>query len=252
MAIPPEGTFSYTGVVPDRHIQASGEWQLRGSAAESSASRAGITQVRLVGPNPSLLITDTDVPPGIRASPYTGYSRPKVPMSRLTFRAGHRDSANIAEFSFCVDQALTRSWQVGDVLHVVRTANAGLGLSIARGNRLVAAVGAVTAVMCHDVSISTPRDAINEAERVFRRLDPEFEFHEWPIEIHIGSETRVLYHGRVRLGGYEVFVEHGAYPGVPGVSECAALSLVGSCPETPAIFSAQLMEYEDLSTMVRW
>lgn len=252
MAIPPEATFRYTGVVPDRHLQASGAWQLREFGAESSAGRASVSQTRLVGPNPSLLITEADVPPGIRVSPHTGYSRPKVPTSRLTFRAGHRDSANIAEFSFCVDQALTRSWQAGDVLHVARTANAGLGLSIARGTRLVAAIGAVTAVPCHDVSISEPRDAINEAERVFRRLDPEFEFRERPIEIHVGSETRVLYRGRMRLGGYELFVEHGAHPGLPGVSECAALSLVGSCPETPAIFSAQLMEYQDLSTMVRW
>jgi hypothetical protein len=158
----------------------------------------------------------------------------------------------VAAFSFCVDRALTRSWRGGDVLHVARTACGGLGLSVVRGNRLIAAVGAVTSLPYDGLTIRIPWDAIREAEGAFSRLDPGFEFPELPIEVQIESERRVLYRGRPRIGGYQVFVEHGFYPGTPGVSECAAIALVGSCPDTAAVCSAQLMEHAELSELVRW
>jgi hypothetical protein len=253
MAIPLSGTFSYTGIVPEEHVQSSGRWQLRDdSGAASSPGGDQLIHSRLVGLQPSLQITDVGIAPDGRVSPYTGNVRPKVLLSRLTLRASTRDRASVTAFSFCVDQALARSWRVGDVLHVARTASGGLGLSVVRGNRLIAAIGAVTAVPHGGLSIRIPWGAIREAEGVFTRLDSRFRFSELPIEFHIESERRVLYRGRPRIGGYEVFVEHGFYPGIPGVDECAALSLVGSCPEVPAICSAQLLEYGDFSQMVRW
>ena len=100
--------------------------------------------------------------------------------------------------------------------------------------------------------MSIPHDAIREAELAFRRLDTRFEFPELPIEVQVGSEKRVLYRGRPRMAGYDVFVEHGFYPGTPGTDECAALSLNGGCPETAAISSAQLLEYSDLLEIGRW
>lgn len=252
MAISLAGTFKYTGVVPDGERQVSGDWELRdASGADSSTSDAPRSGDRLVGWWPSLQITDAGIPPGVRASPLTGHSRPKVPCSRLTLRAAGRERASVAAFSFCVDQALTRSWRAGDVLHVVRTSRGGLGLSVVRGSRLVAACGAVTAVPTGELTIRFPLEAIRDAERAFSRLDPKFTFRELPIEIGLGAETRVLYSARPRIGDYEVFVEHGLYPGWPG-AECAAVSLVGSCPDTAAIASAQLLEYPDLCEMVAW
>src|SRR5207249_176360 len=100
--------------------------------------------------------------------------------------------------------------------------------------------------------VRIPSDVIREAELVFSRLDPQFEFSELPIEIRVDSEKRVLHRGRPHIAGYEVFVEHGFYPGTPGTAECAAISLVGGCPATAAICSAQLLEYADLSESVRW
>jgi hypothetical protein len=253
MAIPRAGTFEYVGVVPDRQGQYSGEWELRDeSGAEASTGADRLCHDRLVGLRPSLQITDLGMTPDVRASPFTGHSRPKVLLSRLTLRAATNERASVAAFSFCVDQALTRSWRVGDVLHVARTSGGGLGLSVVRGNRVIAAIGAVTAVPNGELTIRFPSEAIREAARVFSRLDPRFKFRELPIEIRLGAETLVLYSGRPRIGEYEVFVEHGCYPGFPWVSECAAVSLVGSCPDTAAIASAQLLEYSDLSEMVRW
>jgi hypothetical protein len=252
MAIPLAGTFRYAGVVPEGQVQSSGRWQLRDESGAESSTGGDLIRSRLVGLQPSLQITDAGVTPDARVSPYTGNVSPKVLLSRLTLRARARDRATVAAFSFCVDQALTRSWQAGDVLHVARTACGGLGLSVVRGDRLLTAIGAVTAVPHDGLTIRIPRDAIREAEGAFTRLDPKFEFPELPIEIHSESERRVLYRGRPRIDGYEVFVEHGFYPGLPGVDECAALALVGSCPETAAICSAQLLEYGGLSESVRW
>lgn len=251
--IPLSGTFRYTGIVPEEHVQSSGQWQLRDeSGAASSTGSDQLIHNRLVGLQPWLQITDVGLAPDGRVSPYTGNVRPKVLLSRLTLRAHTKDRASVAAFSFCIDQALARSWRAGDVLHVARTATGGLGLSVVRGNRIITAIGAVTAVPDDGLSIRIPWDAIGEAEGVFSRLDSRFKFPELPIEFYIESERRVLYRGRPRIGGYEVFVEHGFYPGIPGVAECAALSLVGSCPDAAAICSAQLLEYADFSQVIRW
>ena len=254
MSIPPAGTFEYAGVVPEDKNRFPGQWRLIDqSGAGSFASGDSLIDDRLVGLQPLIDITDAGLTPDVRLSPFTGSGRPKVLLSRLTLRADSKDRATIAAFSFCVDRALISSFRPGDVLHVTRTACGGLGLSVIREGRLLAAVGAVTAVpLGESVRVRIPADVIQEAERAFSRLDSTFEFPEFPLEVHVASERRVLFRGRPRIGGYEVFVEHGYYPGTPGTDECAALSLVGGCPGTAAICSAQLLEYSDLCKMVRW
>ncbi len=253
MVMPASGTFQYSGIVPENPARSDGRWEMHDeSGAESSSGSDRLKHNRLVGLQPSLQITDVGLCPDVRSSPYTGIVHPKVLLSRLTLRAATKERATLAAFSFCVDQALTRSWRVGDVLNVVRDACGGLGLSVVRSNRLITAIGAVTAVPHNGLTIRIPSDAIREAEGVFSRLDPTFRFPELPIEVAIGSERRVLYRGRPRIGDYEVFVEHGFYPGLPGTSECAALFLVGIGGGTAAICSAQILEYTDLSQLVRW
>jgi hypothetical protein len=254
MAISQAGTFDYTGVIPGDGQPSAGRWPLRDRSDESpSAGRDPLTQDRLVGLRPSLEIVDAGVTPEVRVSPYTGIVRPKVSLSRLILRADDTIRATVAGFSFCVDRALTRSWRAGDVLHVSRTSCGGLGLSVVRGDRLLVAIGAVTSVPQGGlVDIRTPWDVVREAEAVFRRLDPRFVFHELPLAVRVGSETCVMYRGRPRMSGYEEFIEHGFYTGTPGTSECAALALIGGCPDTAAISSAQLLEYPDLSDLLRW
>lgn len=250
MVMPPSGTFQYAGVVPE----GSGTWRLTDkSGAASSEHGDSLFDNRLVGLQPSLKIIDAGLTPDVRTSPFTGSVRPQVLLSRMTLRADGKDRASVAAFSFCVDQALTNAFRPGDVLYIASTACGGLGLSVVRGGRLVAAVGAVTAVPHGEsVSVRIPSDVIREAELVFSKLDSRFEFPELPIEVRVGSERRVLYRGRPRIAGYEVFVEHGFYPGTPGTAECAALSLMGSCPDTAVTCSAQLLEYSDLSELIHW
>jgi hypothetical protein len=140
-----------------------------------------------------------------------------------------------------------------DRLCMTRTACGGLALSIIRDGQLVAAAGAVSAVPLGEfVHVRTPIDTIREAEEVLRKHDPEFEFGHMPVEIRIGEQTRLLYGARPRIDSYEVFVEHGFYSGLPGTDECVAISLIGTCPDVPAIASAQLLDFPDALEIVRW
>jgi hypothetical protein len=254
MAIPPCGTFAYVGVIPDTSNPDAGRWPLRdASGAPSKSTGDSLFDDRLVGLHPSLEIEDAGLVPDVRVSPHTGTVRPTVSLSQVTLRASVKHRATVAAFSFCMDRALAASFRSGDVVHLARTSCGGLGLSLLRGTRLIAAIGAVTAVPLGEcVRTALPADAINESERVFSRLDPEFAFREFPIDIQINSQRRILYRGRPSIAGYEVFVEHGFYPGEPGTDECVSIALIGHCPDVAAICSAQLLEYEDLHDFIDW
>jgi hypothetical protein len=252
MAIPLGGRFEYVGVVPGP--ETTGPWQLHDpSAAPSPPLPDPVSDFRLVGFHPVLEMADAGVTPGIEKSPLTGTVRPKVLLSRLTLRAIEEDRASVAAFSFCIDSILLKAFRPGDTLHLARTGSGGLGMSLIRDGRLVFAIGAVDAVPHGNmVSVGHPDEAINEALRVFRRIDPEFMFREVPLELRIGSTRRILYRGRPRIGDYNVFIEHGAIWGIPGTDACAAIALTPGCPEVGAIASALLLEYSELSTMERW
>ena len=252
MAIAPCGTFSYVGIVPGP--ETPGPWPMHDhSAAPASPLRGPVSDDRLVGLEPLLEISDAGITPEITRSPFTGTVRPRVSLSRLTLRANGQDRATAAAFSFCIDRILLNAFRPGDSLHMARTARGGLGLSLIRDGRLVVAIGAVDAVP-HGSTVSAryPAEAINEAHHIFRKIDPEFRFREFPLELRIGSDRRVLYSGRPRIGDYNVFLEHGSYGGLPGADACAAISLTPGCPETAAIASALLLECADLSAIERW
>jgi hypothetical protein len=168
-------------------------------------------------------------------------------------RAEGNAHASVASFSFCVDQELTNVLSPADRLFLSRTGCGGIGLSIVRSGALVAGVGAVSAVsLGQHVSVRIPHDLVRKAATTFTTLDPHFAFPEWPVDIRIGRLRRLIYRGRPQVGDYAVFLEHGFYPGLPGTNECASISPIGGCPEVPAIASAQLLEYGDLSDTVPW
>src|SRR5262245_483727 len=75
-----------------------------------------------------------------------------------------------------------------------------------------------------------------------RRQDPEYRQAEHPVDVSIGETSRILHGGRVTLAGYEVFVVHGAIPGLPGVDECLSLALVGVAPDSAAPLTALLLD----------
>jgi hypothetical protein len=126
-------------------------------------------------------------------------------------------------------------------------------MSVVREGRLIFAVGDVTAVSLGDTArVSLPHDLIRAAEEAFQGRDPQFHLLEKPVQVEVDGLTRILYRGRLRMGAYNVWIEHGAFPGMPGEGPCLAISLAQECPDGPAIASAQLMDYPDPLEIIRW
>jgi hypothetical protein len=118
------------------------------------------------------------------------------------------------------------------------------------------AVGAITSVpLGEDVVVRIPRDLIAEAEAVFKRRDPSFEFAEYPLEITVDGETlwelgSFVAHGfssgPERPSAYEIAVDHGPISGIPGTDESALIFRRGLCSAPGAHASAQLLAADGL------
>lgn len=250
MAIPPCGTFEYVLVVPS--LGSHGPWSLQlGKPIQLTGD--DLRDDRLVGHSPFLTVSEAGIAEVVGVSPITKVPSPRVLRSRLTLTARSKERAIAKSATFHVDQALLAAVSAGDMIHLARTRCGGLGLSIVRDGQLVAAAGVASSVpLGRTAHVRIPREAIAEAELVLKKSDPAFEFHELPVEVRLEETVRLLYRGRIHVGCYEVFVEHGYYPGVPGTEECVALALVPACPDVAAISSAQLMDHNDALAIERW
>ena len=242
----PCGTFRYFAIVPaEPWNERSSPWPVQ---LAEKIDEIGNKQrdSRLTGFSPCLEITD-----GGR-TPNPSVSRPSVFRSRLTLIASARKNSSVSSASFYVAKDLISRFKPGDMLHMTRTSCARLGLSLLREGRLVFAVGAVSKVpLGDDVQAAAPRACVREAESVFRKVDPKFQFRELPLQISTGGHLRILFRGPHGLGQYAIWVEHGYLPGLPGEDECAAIALEGACGATTASATAQLLNGGEIE-MVSW
>jgi len=244
--MPPCGTFHYfaivSGKLPDKR---SSPWSVQ-LAETVDENGDELHDARLTGLSPYLEITDGG------PTPSPSVSRPSVLRSRLTLTASSRRNSTVSSASFYVDRDLTSIFEPEDRLHMARTSCGGLGLSLLRNGQLVFAVGAISSVpFGNDVQAGTPRDLVREAETAFKKRDPEFRFREFPVQISIRGRSRIMFRGWEKLESYDIWLEHGFLPGIPGTDECAAVALEGACGAVPATASAQLLNGCELE-MVRW
>jgi len=247
--MPAAGTFDYVAVVPDDANDGIFVCQAE-SHEDVPLTGSALADERLVGLKLTLAVADAGL------TPENDKGLPWVLRARVTLTASSPERATVAQASFYIDRALARRMLPGDVIHLGRTSCAGLGLAIVRSGELVAAVGAVTKVPLGDrVTARAPRDLSDDAEVVFRRRDPEFEFTRLPIEVIVGGRSAILDRGRRTLGDYEIDVIHGFIPGVPGIDESAAIWRKGLCTSVAADASAKLMDQRedgDPLSLVRW
>jgi hypothetical protein len=76
----------------------------------------------------------------------------------------------VAEASFYIDKTLTDCTKTENQMHLARDAFCGLGFSVPRDGKLVAAAGALTAVpLGNSVEVGIPLDLISTAESVFQK-----------------------------------------------------------------------------------
>ncbi len=243
--MPPAGTFDYVTTIPEKPAGSLCEWEVR---LRSPVKQTGsdVSDRRLVGYAPRLRITDAGL------TPDPGPRRPSVMRSQITLTAPGPQNATVSAMSFHVDRDLISLLEPGDDLHMSRTKCAGLGLSILRGGKLLAAVGAVTAVpLGDDFQAYLPFRLLEKASAVFAKADPEFEFGEMPIEFAHQKQRRILFHQSCQLGQYAVFMWHGFLPGMPGTNESAAICQAPRQVPAFASLSAQLLE-ADPAKLTRW
>lgn len=233
--IHPSGIFDCVATVPN--------WSGDGPFSCATRSRVPIVQTgtvlqRVVGPASELRVTDAGLTPD--ASP----TRPRVLRSCLTLTAPNHSGGTNTTATFHVDRALIGSVRSGDEVHISRTANAAIGLSILRDGELLAAVGAITAVpLGRGIAASIPRDLIEAAEAVFRQRAPAFAFRELPLEVTVHGKHSVFFQGGGSIGAYAVSVSRGCYPhGEPSIQESAAIWNTRLCPDVVAVASAMLMD----------
>src|SRR5687768_5263527 len=124
------GTFHYAGIVPDTtEARESGRWKLKDQS--NAAPRTDVIpdewkrlrDNRLVGLEPTL----------------------RISAPRLRLEAVGQRFAMVHSASFDLDRSLIETFQGGDVLTLVRTQPADVGVSLLRRGELVVAIGAITA-----------------------------------------------------------------------------------------------------------
>jgi len=138
---------------------------------------------------------------------------------RLVLVAGGHLHSRLRNFSFAIGDAVSLSARPGDQLYVVRTGCGGIGISLLRENRLVLAIGAVTAVPLGinvDIVISPKGGTLFDKSPADPRLD-----------FNVDGETMVLSErGLTRIGDYQIYIEHSWEDGIPGINECVSISRV--------------------------
>ena len=239
MAIAPQGTFDYVGSIPERRPDGTIVCPLTVRDGEPLARfrRFGC----LIGRTPTLHITEAGL------TPDPGPDRPRVMRSRFHLRARDRDEATAQAVDFHVDRGLVAALRANDTIHLVRTSTGDLAISVLRGDRLVAAVGAVTCVPLGDeVEASTPHALMQQAEDMLAAGHPGFHFRELPVRLVVAGHAPQLFMVCNRtIGPFSVFVLHGWRRGVPGDCESVAISRDGLCADVAARCSAMLLECGD-------
>ena len=218
MVMPPCGTFRYAGVIP---ANPAAGWYLENQESIDTEDRGPLFVNRLVGLSPKV----------------------KISGGWVTLTASGRRRSQAASIAFQLGSGFTQWFQSNDILNVVRTATADIGVSLLRAGNLIAAAGAVTQV------------PLGEAISVHGGSNPDLRDHAFGLfsravdtwlDISFGSQTLRLRAGpEIIIGDYSVSVLHCFRFGIPGKYESVAISRVGTGHES----SVRASEY--LTTHVR-
>jgi hypothetical protein len=247
MAMPPCGTFHYAGVVPGARVdRESGHWQL-----EDQSAVAAPTEVR---PRPAWKFwmrdstRDDELDPLFHNRLVGLHPILRIADGHLTLAASGRHRAQIESAVLEVDRSLIEQCQGGDVLTLVRTATADIGISLLRNGELVWAVGAVTVV-----PLGTTVD-VQGGPRVYfstRALRPRADT--WVEISQSGHKSRLRGGDKATTGRYNVSVLRAFQDGLPGTYESVAISLDGYGLHEAAVRSAHLLARPEAGlSMTKW
>lgn len=231
MAISISGTFDYVVEVPD----AAPPWPARLRKPVIS-NGDGPASHRLVGHEPFLDIADAGLastPQGIEPSALARDAH----RSRLTLVARDTRRASSARASFHVDRDLGASLRPRDRLHLVRAGDGGLGISVLRDGKLIAAAGAVTEVpLDNDFEANI---VSNMKPRAGSRRRPDQQ--KLAVEVKAAGAVHILAKGELQIGPFMVFMFDGPRVSRSGGSESVSITRIGLCDDAAARSTAMLL-----------
>jgi hypothetical protein len=223
MVMPLCGTFHYAGVVPDtRADRESGKWRLDDQSGAAPRTdwrfwqRNELFDNRLVGLRPALRIL-----------------RGQLMLEAVGWRRAQVRSAALE-----LDESLLAIFQGGDVLTLVRTSTADIGVSLLRDDRLIVALGAATEIPLGENVEARNGFAVDNstfAPEQLRREDT------W-VDVSVSGEACRLRRGEeTTICNYRISALRCFEEGIPGTHESLAISLNEICPHEAAVHSAELL-----------
>jgi hypothetical protein len=206
MAIPLCGTFEYEAKFTKEGFSDS-EIVLHGT------DLSGLNADRLVGLNPMIRFWN----------------------EHLVLVATGKPKSTMRTVSIPIGDAVNLSARTDDQLYLIRTASGGIGLSVLRQQRLILAIGAVTAVpLGKNMRVTIGPEGGDVWE------NPSADT--W-LEFGVQSETLKLREREEReAGGYYIYVERCWEYGIPGTDECVSVCFMdNSAMKIAAIRSAVML-----------
>lgn len=213
VAIPLSGTFEYQAEFTGESFGSS-DIVLRGT------DLGGHDAARLVGLNPTIRFWNERIV--------------------IVATDQHKSSARNVSFSF--GSAVSLSALPGDRLYLVRTGAGGIGLSVLREQKLVLAVGAVTATpLGKDVQVNRrPRNSYEDPI-----IDP------W-LEVRVGEGFHLREREVAEVGGYHFYIERTWEDGVPGIDECISVVIAGDSSMTLAAMRSAIILNNGIWKITSW
>ena len=180
----------------------------------------------------------------MRDGPCLGGPQPRICVDhrRIAITANSPDKASVRQAVFIAGDAVFMVIEPDDHFYVSRTGCGSLGVSLIRHDTLVVAFGAVTSVpLGTTVNVERGSDA------------PGLSSDTW-VRASVNGETEsVRARDEVRVGSYDVYMDHSWNVGEPGIDECMSISLE-AIPKlkVAAMRSAILSGHDGGIRIVRW
>jgi hypothetical protein len=231
--LPAEECFDYVAVVPAPDDEQRWRARPRDDDGPSTNRR------QLVGRSPHVRIESVGaMKGGGPLSPLCDLVRPAVLGARVVLTASDRTEATAQAVWFHLDQGLVSALRPGDVINLTRSPRGGLALSVVRGNALVVAIGAVTAVpLAPDLKATVRRDQV-----VGHSSDGGFETGcRWLHPVHITTAEAVPRKPK----GFTIRTWYGAWPVPQDSDECVSIVRHGRFPELATFASTHLLATSD-------
>ena len=230
MVMPLCGTFDYAFVVPDTEAARESGIRTLAEPPEAVPPRARAWLWNIWSQVPGLDGYDS-----LRDDRLVGLAPTlRISGSRLILTAAHRHRAQIRSATLRLDQSVIDSMQPGDVLTLVRTQTAGIGLSLLRAGHLVVAAGAVSSTpLGNGVDVRTGGTDFMEAFKSDGPVDA------WTDVTVSGETVRLRDRESAVRGDYTVTVVRSFRVGFPGTAESIAISREGLSPHAAVVLSAE-------------